>query len=113
MSSLATYCVDLGLPGLLPEACQQYLEIPNGHNDDNVAIDLPLIEFNVLNEVTKYICDNIDEIAKDRENIADIKRVAACALSNAVNAKDCNGNNCSNSYLLITSLDLHRNHRLI
>ena len=91
MSSLATYCADLGLSGLLPEACQQYLETPSGQSDDNVAIDLPLIEFNVLNEITKYINDNIDEISKNRENIADIKRIAACALSNSVNSKDFNG----------------------
>jgi len=105
--SLNDHCISLGIAELNPEACQQYLETPtNGQNDDNTTVDLPLIEFSVINELTGYIKTNIDEIAKNRENIADIKRIAACALSNAINSKDFNGiiHHRSLNYTFITFL---------
>jgi len=105
--SLNDHCISLGIAELNPEVCQQYLETPtNGQNDDNTTVDLPLIEFSVINELTGYIKTNIDEIAKNRENIADIKRIAACALSNAINSKDYNGiiHHRSLNYTFITFL---------
>ena len=92
MTTLNTYCASFGLSALQTDICQQYLETPtSGQADDNLALDVPFIEFSDLYELTKYVKDNIDEIAKDRENIADIKRIAACALSSAINSKDFNG----------------------